>query len=82
VPSVGIADRDDERDCCQDRAADRAPPRVVDDFQEEEVRQQEDEEAGVAVEDTDEIGSEPHVAWTTTSRAVRLVIRFERFVAG
>jgi len=60
VPGVRIADRDDERERRQQRASDRPPTRVGDQLEQEEVRQQQDEEAGVAVDETNEVSSDPH----------------------
>jgi hypothetical protein len=54
VPRVRVADRDDERERGEDRAPDRAPARVVDDLEQKEVREQQDEQARVAVQDADD----------------------------
>ena len=57
-----IADRDDQRQRGEG-AADR-PPRVVDELEQEEVREEKDEQARVAIEESEEVvpggGAEPH----------------------
>ena len=58
LAGVGVADRDDERDGGEERAADRAPARVVDHLEQEEVREEQHEQAVVAVGQAE--GSLPH----------------------
>ena len=55
---IGVADRDDEGDGCEQRASDRTPAWVVDDLEQEEVREQQHEQALVAVGQAE--GSLPH----------------------
>ena len=59
-----IADRDDQRQRGEERAADRPPARVVDELEQEEVREEKDEQARVAIEESEEVvpggGAEPH----------------------
>ena len=55
MPGLGIADRDDERKRGEQRAADRAPARVVHELEQEEVRQQQHEQARVAVEEANDV---------------------------
>src|SRR5215211_3537049 len=52
---LGIADRDEERDRREDRAADRPPTGVVQELQQEEVREQQHQQARVAVEHADDV---------------------------
>lgn len=71
VPGLGIADRDDEPGRGEEGASDRAPARIVDQLEQEEIRQEEDEQAGVAVGDQDDAASRPNGARQTSRSAAR-----------
>ena len=67
VPGLGIADRDEQRRGSEQRATGRAPARIVDDLEQQEVREQQRQQARVAVDEADDVaalGRRRCVLWT------------------